>query len=383
MRLDAGGLGEEPFGAVVPAPAGYLPPWERSVIAEAAQAGLRPLAAGAPAARPGDAGAHRGGARRGGAAAGLPRPLPRPRGDPLRLRRQRLGRRDPRPCSPPSRTSTSMPPTRPFWGKQGWVNALIARRATTAGTCTSTPTSGWSSTARRVDGRPGRGLADLVAFAEARGLRRLRGMLVDLYPPGPARRAGARRPAVRRRRLRRDALPRAGLAQGRAAAPRLRRRPRAHQVPAVPHPRRRGGRRARTTCTPTARTTARTASSGSCTTSSAPASAPRPSAPPPRATTGGAASSTAATLAALARDPGLALAYPGSRRYRAPADLVAAGLIAPIPWAGGSGLRPGSSPASPAGGRGCAVALRLSAGRPQNQRPGDISPSATSWALSS
>ena len=44
------------------------------------------------------------------------------------------------------------------------------------------------------------------------------------------------------------------------------------------------------------------------------------------------------TLAALARDPGLALAYPGSRRYRAPADLVAAGLIAPIPWAGRPGL---------------------------------------------
>ena len=41
-----------------------------------------------------------------------------------------------------------------------------------------------------------------------------------------------------------------------------------------------------------------------------------------------------ATLAALDRDPGLALAYPGSRRYRSPADLVAAGLIAPIPWAG-------------------------------------------------
>ena len=41
-----------------------------------------------------------------------------------------------------------------------------------------------------------------------------------------------------------------------------------------------------------------------------------------------------ATLAALARDPGLALAYRGSRRYRAPADLIAAGLIAPIPWTG-------------------------------------------------
>ena len=48
----------------------------------------------------------------------------------------------------------------------------------TAGTCTSTPTSIWSSTAP-----PGE-LADLIAFATARGLRR-RGVLVDMYSPGP------------------------------------------------------------------------------------------------------------------------------------------------------------------------------------------------------
>ena len=65
----------------------------------------------APAARPEHAGARRGGARRGGAAAGLPRPLPPPRGDPLRHHRQRLDRRDAARCSPPSRTSSSTPPT--------------------------------------------------------------------------------------------------------------------------------------------------------------------------------------------------------------------------------------------------------------------------------
>ena len=183
--------------------------------------------------------------------------------------------------------------------------------------------------------------------------RRLRGMLVDLYPPGPLlapeprRAAGSRRSAaaVRRRRLRRGALPRAGLAQGRAAAARLRLRPRADQVPAVPHPRRRGGlepappaplpRELPLGLLP--RAPARQVRPR--------ASAPRPSAPPPRATTGAAASSTARRWPRSPATPGCALAYPGSRRYRAPADLVAAGLIAPIPWAG----RRGSSAASPAG----------------------------------
>jgi hypothetical protein len=46
-----------------------------------------------------------------------------------------------------------------------------------------------------------------------------------------------------------------------------------------------------------------------------------------------------ATLAVLDRTPGLALAYAGSRRYRGPTDLVATGLIAPIPWAGHTPLR--------------------------------------------
>lgn len=76
--------------------------------------------------------------------------------------------------------------TRPFPGKQGWVNLLIARY-------------GFDRWYLHVDaderlvfdgaspspGGRGRSLADLVRLATARGLRRLRGMLVDMYAPGP------------------------------------------------------------------------------------------------------------------------------------------------------------------------------------------------------
>lgn len=69
---------------------------------------------------------------------------------------------------------------RPFSGKQGWVNALIARY-------------GYDRWYLHVDadehlvfdGAPRRTLADLIAFATARGLRRVRGVLVDMYSPGP------------------------------------------------------------------------------------------------------------------------------------------------------------------------------------------------------
>ena len=226
-------------------------------------------------------------------------------------------------------------------------------------------------------GRPGRGLADLVAFAAARGLRRLRGMLVDLYPPGPAAPPEARdrrgAPAGRAARCstprataRRSASSGSRARAGRGGAP-------SASTPSSPSTRCSSSAparwsRARTTCTPTPRTTARTASSGSCTTSSAPASAPRPSAPPPRATTGG--------QPRVPRDPRRARPRPRPRRWPTrqpalpprPADLVAAGLIAPIPWAGRAGPRPGSlGPrrrlAPPAGG-GARLTLRRPASEP-------------------
>ncbi len=212
----------------------------------------------------------------------------------------------------------------------------------TAGTSPSTPTSGWSSTARRPPA--GRGAASpsssdsprraacagcapcsSTSIRRARSSRRRRGNHRSRRKP--------RGPAVRRRRLCRGALPRAGLAQGRAAAARLRLRPRAQQVPAVPHPRRRG-RREPAPPAPLSRELPLGLPAR------APARQVRPRLARPRRARRGRGQLLAAsleyraTLAALARDPGLALAYPGSRRYRTPANLVAAGLIAPIPWAG-------------------------------------------------
>ena len=69
---------------------------------------------------------------------------------------------------------------RPFSGKQGWVSALIARYGHDR----------WylhvdADEHIVFDGAGQRGLPDLVAAAEAQGLRRVRGMLVDMYAPGP------------------------------------------------------------------------------------------------------------------------------------------------------------------------------------------------------
>jgi hypothetical protein len=69
---------------------------------------------------------------------------------------------------------------RPFNFKQGWINGVIARY-------------GYDRWYVGVDvdehivfdGAGKRGFCDMIAFAEARGLRRVRGMLVDMYAPGP------------------------------------------------------------------------------------------------------------------------------------------------------------------------------------------------------
>ena len=205
-----------------------------------------------------------------------------------------------------------------------------------------------------VGDRGGRGLADLIGFAEARGLRRLRGMLVDLYPPGPLLAPEARDPCSRRRR----GPMRAPAPAGRCSTPTA-----TSRRSASSGSRARAGRGgAPSASTPSSASTP-------CSTS-APArwsSSPHHLHPYPenyrsdcflgllhdkfgpgfiaRAERAAAEGNYwresleyRRTLAALARDPGLALAYPGSRRYRAPSDLVAAGLIAPIPWAGRPGL---------------------------------------------
>ena len=250
MGRSEASIGGAPFGAVVPAPAGYLPPYVRAVIDEAA----RPRSCRSPApGAPHDPRTPALVAVVRDEAARLPGFLAHYR----RLGVTRFAMID-NGSPDATRALLAAEPDvelyaadRPFPGKQGWVNALIARMGYDRWYLHVDADERLVFDGARAPGRPGRGLADLVGFAEARGLRRLRGMLVDLYPPGPLARAGGagagrcsrrrRGPAVRRRRLRRGALPRAHLAQGRAAAARLRLRPRAHQVPAVPRPRRRGG----------------------------------------------------------------------------------------------------------------------------------------------
>jgi len=72
--------------------------------------------------------------------------------------------------------------------KQGWINRAIAQYGYDR----------WYVYADAdehlvFDSAGARSLADVIAFAESRGLRRLRGMLVDMYAPGPifARTRGA------------------------------------------------------------------------------------------------------------------------------------------------------------------------------------------------
>ena len=64
--------------------------------------------------------------------------------------------------------------------KQGWINRVIAQYGYER----------WYVHADAdehlvFDGAGARSLGDLIGFAEARGLRRVRGMLVDMYGPGP------------------------------------------------------------------------------------------------------------------------------------------------------------------------------------------------------
>jgi hypothetical protein len=333
-----------PFGAVVPAPAGYLPPYVRAVIEEAAQAGLRALSRPV---RPHDPATPALVAVVRDEAARLPGFLAHYR----RLGVTRFamidnGSRDATRALLAAEPDVALyAADRPFPGKQGWVNALIARM-------------GYGRWYLHVDaderlvwdgapagGRPGRGLAELVRFAEASGLRRLRAMLVDLYPPGPLLAPEAREaPGTPEAPVARDLLfdaggyaetlclervSRKGGPRRRAFGfdPELTKYPlfhiRAGEVVASPHHLHPYRENYRSDCLlallhdkfgPGWRARAeRAAAEGNYWQASL---------------------EYRATLAALARDPGLALACPGSRRYRTPADLVAAGLVAPIPWAG-------------------------------------------------
>jgi hypothetical protein len=331
MGRSGASIEDAPFGAVVPAPAGYLPPYVRAAIEEAAQAALTPLSRPA---RPHDPATP-------ALVAVVRDEAPRLPGFLAHYRRLGVtrfamidnGSRDATRALLAAEPDVALyAADRPFPGKQGWVNALIARMGYDR----------WylhvDADERLVyDGAPDRGLVELVRFAEARGLRRLRAMLVDLYPPGPLAApasggplfdAGGYAEALCLERVSRKGGPRR---RAFGFDPELTKYPlfhlRAGEVVASPHHLHPYRENYRSDCLlallhdkfgPGWRVRAE------------------------RAIAEGnywrASLEYRATLAALESDPCLALAYPGSRRYLSPADLVAAGLIAPIPWAGRPGL---------------------------------------------
>ena len=351
MGRSAASIEDAPFGAVVPAPAGYLPPYVRTVIEEAAQAGLRPLSRPT---RPHDPRTPALVAVVRDEAARLPGFLAHYR----RLGVTRFamidnGSRDATRALLAAAPDVALyAADRPFPGKQGWVNALIARMGYDRWYLHVDADERLVFDGAAGDGRPGRGLAELLALAEARGLRRLRAMLVDLYPPGPLLRPAAGGPLFDAggyaETLCLERVSRKGGPRRRAFGldPELTKYPlfhiRAGEVAASPHHLHPYRENYRSDCllgllhdkfAPGWRARAeRAAAEGNYWRGSL---------------------EYRATLAALAADPRLGLAYPGSRRYRAPADLVAAGLIAPIAWGG----RPSLFARVAGWGRGRAVAL--------------------------
>ncbi len=238
---------------------------------------------------------------------------------------------------------------RPFQGKQGWIMALIGHYGLDR----------WylqvDADERLVfDGmEQGRGIADLVRLAEARGLRRLRGMLVDMYAPGPLlpqksgpeesgpEKSGPEAAALADRfplfdgagydetlvlgRISRKGGPRRRCFPG--VDPELTKYPLFHiregEVTACPHQLYPYPDNYASDCwlgllhykfgADFREKAERARAEGNYWAESR---------------------EYVRYLEALAADPGLSLAHPGSRRYTGPAALVAAGLIARLPWAG-------------------------------------------------
>jgi hypothetical protein len=227
--------------------------------------------------------------------------------------------------------------------KQGWILALIARY-------------GYGRWYVCVDadehlvfaGAGPRDLHDLIGLAEAQGLSRVRGALVDMYGPGPLAAAPAPAPGedggdpardspffdpgpcperLILTRISRTGGPRARAFSSPAApfAPELSKYPlvlvREGEVPCSPHYLYPWRENYRSPCLVgllhfkfTAGFPARVAA----------ALAER--------RYWRASHEYRLYAAALARDPALGLVFPGSRAYGSPADLVRAGLIAPIAW---------------------------------------------------
>jgi hypothetical protein len=239
---------------------------------------------------------------------------------------------------------------RPFPGKQGWVNALIARYGYDRWYLHVDADEQLVFDGAAAHGRPGRGLAELVGFAEARGLRRLRGMLVDMYAPGPLLDPpGAGRLAERFRlydgdgyaeALRLELISRRGGPRRRAFGgggeaggfdPELTKYPLFHiregEVAACAH-----------RLYPWADNYASDCFLGLLHYKFGPGFLAKAERARAERNYWRQSLEYRRYLETLGADPGLALAYAGSRRYRDPSDLVAAGLLAPIPWDGRPGL---------------------------------------------
>lgn len=223
------------------------------------------------------------------------------------------------------------PPT-----KQGWINRAIADYGHDR----------WYVTADAdehlvFDGCGARSLRELVGFAEARGLRRVRGMLVDMYREGPvlARtpRTGSLGEAyplfdadsyeetLCKQRISRHGGPRWRRFWRAGISPELTKYPlfhiRAGEVFDNPHHLYPYGENFASPCLAGIlhykfhdRLAAKIADAVE------------------RGQYFDASAEYRHYAEVLAADPGLALAYAGSRRYRGPCDLVAAGLIEPIDW---------------------------------------------------
>lgn len=219
--------------------------------------------------------------------------------------------------------------------KQGWINRALADYGLDR----------WYLTADAdehlvFDGAPERSLRDLVAFAEARGLRRVRGMLVDMYREGPVL-AGPRRDSLAeayplfdadsyretlcKQRISRQGGPRWRRFWRAGSSPELTKYPlfhiRAGEVFDNPHHLHPYGENFVSPCL-----------AGVLHYKFHDGLAAKIGDALERGQYFDGSAEYKHYARILAMEPGLGLAYPGSRAYRGPGDLVAAGLIEPIAW---------------------------------------------------
>lgn len=220
--------------------------------------------------------------------------------------------------------------------KQGWINRALADYGLDR----------WYLSADAdehlvFDGVPERPLRDLVACAEARGLRRVRGMLVDMYGPGPVLGPGPRTGSLAaafplfdadgyeetlcKQRISRHGGPRWRRFWRAGVSPELTKYPlfhiRAGEVFDNPHH-----------LHPYRENFASPCLLGILHYKFHDGLAAKIGDALERGQYFDGSAEYRHYAEVLATEPGLGLAHPGSRSYRGPGDLLAAGLIEAIPW---------------------------------------------------